>query len=489
MISNDLLRRYWRIPVVGLLAAALAFLASYLVYPTYESSTRLLVHGRDATFLSSTGEDLAAQPGVVDASLSQALLSTYSGIATGRNVAVAVTDELALDKKPESTSPYAAVAQAFAWMYRCSRAFVTAGFCAPVDAHEQAVLEVQEGITAAPAGTNGGESAGQPGSYVLEVMASGGSPAEAKAVTDAVADQLVKTSNDRFQNDAAKAVASLERQVEIAEKELRASTQATARYQTENGISAADVKAALSAATLETVRESLITARADLADTEAQLASVELSLRQVPRTERSKETIVTGRSSTDVSRNGTSTVYSELTAKQSTLRADEAGLQARVNRLSRQVRDAKPLAGNRTAADLVVLQERTDLAMGNLRELTAKLQQAKSNSAQGAVDLSRLDPASEPTYPMKPKRYIYLALGLLIGALAGAALTARAQGGPVAAGEDADGPPADHEDVAVVAPRTNGHSIPAPADHDTLDLILSGHSVGPGVPQNGDRHP
>ncbi len=97
--------------MVGLLAAALAFLASYLVYPTYESSTRLLVHGRDATFLSSTGEDLASQPGVVDASLSQALLSTYAGIATSRTVAVAVTDELALDQKPPSTSPYAAVAQ------------------------------------------------------------------------------------------------------------------------------------------------------------------------------------------------------------------------------------------------------------------------------------------------------------------------------------------------------------------------------------------
>ena len=73
-----------------------------------------------------------------------------------------------------------------------------------------------------------------------------------------------------------------------------------------------------------------------------------------------------------------------------------------------------------------MLQERTDLAMANLRELTATLQQAKSNSAQGAVDLSRLDAASEPSYPMKPKRYIYLALGLLIGALAGAVLTARA---------------------------------------------------------------
>ena len=60
-------------------------MASYVVYPSYESTTRLLVHGRDATFLTSTGEDLTSQPGVVDASLSQALLATYAGIATSRS--------------------------------------------------------------------------------------------------------------------------------------------------------------------------------------------------------------------------------------------------------------------------------------------------------------------------------------------------------------------------------------------------------------------
>ena len=100
MNVSELLHRYWRIPVVGLLAAVLAFTASFLVTPTYESSTRLLVHGRDATFLSSTGQNLTAQPGVIDASLSSALLSTYAGIATSRTVATSVVDELQLDKQP-----------------------------------------------------------------------------------------------------------------------------------------------------------------------------------------------------------------------------------------------------------------------------------------------------------------------------------------------------------------------------------------------------
>ena len=470
MTSTDSLRRYWRIPVVGLLAAVLAFAASFVVSPTYESSTRLLVHGRDATFLSSTGEDLAAQPGVVDASLSQALLSTYAGIATGRSVATAVTDELDLDKQTPSTSPMALVSQALGWAYRCGRAFVTAGFCAPVEPREQAIRDVQEGITAQPVGTNAGSGSGQPGSYVLEVVAAGDSPAQARAITDAVAQQLVAEGNTRFQRDARTHIESLEEQVEAARGEQRARTREVVRFQTAHGISAADVQRALTAETLEKVRADLGQAQADLADTRAKLASVETSLTSIPRNQRERQVIVTGRSKTELSTNGASTVYNELQTQRSTLQAEQSGLLARVRRLERQLDGAKPLKSNGPVAELGVLQQGADLAGANVKELTTRLQQARTNAAQASVDLSRLDDASEPTYPTTPKRYIYLALGLLIGGLAGAVLTARAQR-PVE-----DGPDDTTEQTAVSDPpldRTNGHTAETDRD-ELLDLILAG---------------
>lgn len=421
------LSRYWRVPVVALLAAILAFAASYLVYPTYESSTRLLVHGRDATFLTSTGKDLTAQPGVVDASLSQALLSTYAGIATSRTVATEVVEHLELDQEPESTSPYAAVAQALAWVYRCGRAFFTSGFCAPVDPYEKAVLDVQEGTSAAPAGTNEGETAGQGGSYVLEVHSSGRTPEQARDITDAVADQLVRQSNQRFKADAEQSVARLEKQVATGEADLKARTRAVATYQTANGISTADAKQALSAATYESVRASLITARADLADSEAQIASVRRSISQIPKEQRSKQTIVTGRSTTEMNTDSTNTVYADLQTKLSTLQAEQDGHAARVERLAGEIDSARPLTKNGPLAELALLQQGVDLAAANVKDLTTDLQTARSTAVQGSVDLSRLDEASQPTYPTKPKRYIYLALGLLIGGLLGAALTAHAR--------------------------------------------------------------
>ena len=462
------LRRYWRIPLVALLAAVLAFLASYVVYPSYESTTRLLVHGRDATFLTSTGEDLTSQPGVVDASLSQALLATYAGIATSRSVAEGVVDELKIDQQPDATGPYAAVAQGLAWAYRCGRAFITAGFCAPVDQHEKAVLDVQEGTSAEPTGTNAGGSAGTQASYVLEVRSSGRNPAEAKAVTDAVADQLVALSNDRFKRDAEQNVAGLQTQVDAAAEVAKTKTLAVATFQTKNGISASDAKQSLSANTVEGLRSDLLKARADLADTRAQLSSLEASLADVPRDERSKQTIVTGRSTTETSTDSTSSVYSDLLSKLSTAKAAERGFQARVERLTRQLANARPLAKNGPIAELVVLQQSADLATANLDTLTKSLQKAQTTAAQGSVDLSRLDPASEPTYPVKPKRYIYLALGLLLGALAGAALTAQAErranlrhdaSGGDSTGGDADGLDDDTQSMEI--------------DND-LDLMLAG---------------
>ncbi len=55
MMTLHAMRPYWRIPVLALLSALLAFGGSFLVTPQYTATTRLLIHGRDATFLNSTG--------------------------------------------------------------------------------------------------------------------------------------------------------------------------------------------------------------------------------------------------------------------------------------------------------------------------------------------------------------------------------------------------------------------------------------------------
>ena len=452
MVSTGaFLNRHWRILTVAAIGAVLAFVGSFLVDPTYTASTRLLIRGRDATFLTSTGQDLSTQPGVVDSTLAEALASTYAGIATSRTVALTVVDNLGLADRPKKTGPIAAVAGALAWVYRCGKAVITAGFCAPVDPHEKAVLDVQNGIAVAPLGANAGSTAGTTGSYVLEVQGSGTTAVEAQQVTNAVADELVRSSAARFATDSAKNVTSLTGLVADAQTAVAARGKALADFQTQHGISAADSQQTLSAATNESVRSDLIQAQASQVDLKAQLASVAQALTTTPQDQTSSQSIVTGRSTTQLNGTGVSSVYNDLLAQQSTLQAQLDGQTARIAQLQAALSGGSAvLADNAAQATLSSLQNSLQLAESNLSTLTSKLQSAQVTEAQGPVDLSRIDLAGVPSYPSAPKRYIYLLLGLLIGALAGLGLTAQARRRGAGSAAPVSGPGAgDLEEVDV----------------------------------------
>ena len=423
MTLSHFTRSYWRVLTVAVLGAVLAFAGSFLKETTYTSDTRLLIRGRDASFLTSKAQDLAGQPGVVDASLSQSLAATYAAIATSRSVAEDVVGVTALDQRPESTGPVAAVARGLAWVYRCSRAVLTSGFCAEVDPHAKAVTYVQEGTRAASLGVNAGAAAGTSGSYVLEITSSGRTAEEARAVTDAVADALVRTSNARFKGDSATYIGNLEEQLRAAEADVATRGAALAAYQTEHGVAAADGKQALSASTYESIRQEYLRAKADQSDTKAQLASISASLNAVPASQRSTQRIVTGRSTTSLDTDSANSVYNDLLTRRETLQAEYDGATARVTALQAQLDAAAPLSGNAAQAQLATMQKSVDLAEANRTSVSVALQQARVSAASGGVELTRLDSAAAPAYPSEPKRYIFLALGLLLGALAGWWLT------------------------------------------------------------------
>lgn len=439
MTMSQFSRRYWRVVTVAVLGAVLAFAGSFLKETTYTSDTRLLIRGRDASFLTSKAQDLAGQPGVIDSSLSQSLSATYAGIATSRSVAEDVVATTGIDQRPESSGPVAAVARGLAWVYRCSRAVLTSGYCADLDPHAKAVLYVQEGTRAASLGVNAGQAAGTAGSYVLEISSSGRTAEEAKAVTDAVADALVRTSNARFKGDSATYIGNLEEQLRAAEADVSAKGKALAAYQTEHGVAAADGKQALSAGTYETVRQDYLKAKADQSDLKAQLASITASLNAVPQQQRSTQRIITGRSTTNLDTEGANAVYNDLLTRREVLQSELDGATARVTALQTQLDAAAPLSGNAAQAELATLQNSVNLAEANRTSVSTALQQARVSAASGGVELTRLDSAAAPAYPSEPKRYIFLALGLLLGAMAGWWLTVwQRPRQPVPAGDGPD---------------------------------------------------
>jgi hypothetical protein len=83
--------------------------------------------------------------------------------------------------------------------------------------------------------------------------------------------------------------------------------------------------------------------------------------------------------------------------------------------------DASFAAGPVTAVDegLRRLQLDSSLADKTLADLNQRHQDAVVNAESSSVELTRLDKAMAPTYPIGPKRYLYLGIGVFCGALVG----------------------------------------------------------------------
>jgi uncharacterized protein involved in exopolysaccharide biosynthesis len=416
-------RPYWRIPLFAVLSAALAFAGSFVFPPTYKSTTRLLIHGSDVRFLSTSGQDSSVQRGLIDATMSKTLAETYAGMATSRSAAIAVVDRLHLDAPDTGHGPIHALEAAAAWTYRCGRAFVTYGYCAKVNRRDKAIQDVQEGASAEQLGVTSGDAAGQPGAFILEVSGSGETAEQARDVTNALADQLVTMSVQHAHDAASTYISALQSQLDAATADVNAKSSAVEQFETSHRISAADAQQVLDIQAYSSLRGALRDAEAELADSQAQLSSIDAMLATTATDATSSQTISTGRSDTTVQTTGANPVYSALQSQRNTLVSKIAGLQARVKQLNQQILDTSPTTLNADQAQLAGLLKDLDLAKQQQAQLTGQVQQARTQLATDAPELTRLDTAPVPSYPVAPKRYLYLALGLLIGGLAGGGLT------------------------------------------------------------------
>jgi uncharacterized protein involved in exopolysaccharide biosynthesis len=485
MTSTGPLRRHWRIIAVAALGALLAFVCSFIVSPTYQASTRLIIHGRDAGFLSSSGQSSSSQTNITDSSQAKALADTYGSIATSRSLATSVVNDVHLDRTSGNSGLFGPLRSAASWVYRCTRAFLTSGFCASVNQREKAITSVLDGTVAQQLGTTAGSTAGQPGAYILEITASGDSGARAQATANAVADELVKASAALVAKSGRDYIDRVQTQLTAARKDVDSKAAVVTTFENANSVSVADQQAVVTATAYDNLRADLASARADLAEAQAQLDSINASLAHTSSTTSSGQTIDTGRSGTNITTDQTNPVYSDLLTSRSQTEAKISGLDARIPVLEGQVANGSPTNLSGTLADLANLQADLTAAQSNRDTLNSDLAAARAQAGTAVPDLTRLDSAGRPDYPVSPKRYLYLLIGLLLGGLAGSGLSwlEERRGTPGPAEEDGDdrGPaPAESPDFedellggSLSGGRGNGR-VPAQAVDGPSDDALAG---------------
>jgi uncharacterized protein involved in exopolysaccharide biosynthesis len=411
--ARSVVKTYWRLPVIAVLAGLLAYIGSFVVSPTYASGTRVLVRGKDSTLLSASGSRLSNQPNLIDSQLAAVLSSTNAALVSSNDIAERVVDELHLDvEKPKPSGVFGHTRRFFAGTYKRSRAILTHGFYKKPGPREAAIQGVQSGLKAKAVKD----------SYVLEVLAAADNPDLAAKIANSAADQLVAVNSRRASSEADAYRDFLRKEVEKATKAGADASRAVASFKAANGIADA-TGAKISSDQAEQLRREISTTSADLTAAQAKAAELSAQLASTSPTAETNNRITTGRSQTDVSARSPNPAYTAAlnTSQQAT--AEVTRLSARLTALRELLAraDASFATGPITSIDekLQRLQLDSSLADKTLADLNQRYQDALVNSESSSVELTRLDRALAPTYPIGPKRYLYLGIGLFCGALVG----------------------------------------------------------------------
>ncbi len=408
------LSKWWRPIVVGLLGGGLAFTGSFAVSDTYASGTRVLIRGREASFLTDRAQNVSDQPGIVDASFAKTLGATQAGIVTSREMAVTIVDQLKLDQQPipQQGLLTRSLRQGML-VYAKTKAYLKHGYYRKATRREQAIKDVQLGL-----GAQALEN-----SYILEIAATAETPEGARDIANAVADELVAVSGERAKGDAKRYADILAIELKDAETESAAASAAIGAYKTKNGIASVDAELSIDATTSGQLRNEVVQNDIAIAGTSAELQSITTSLKALDPEQQGEQTIKTGRSETKILSNQPSSVYQQLVQQRDTARAKLAELKARQLALKKELDKSRQPELNAEQAALAPLEERLQIARTRRAQLASRYAEAKANATQPGVELTRIDEAAAPDYPVGPKRYLYLALGLLLGGLAGWGLT------------------------------------------------------------------
>jgi uncharacterized protein involved in exopolysaccharide biosynthesis len=411
---RSLSRLYWRVAVLAVLVGLFAYVASFVVPPTYAATTRILLRGRDSTVLNSNGAALGSQPGVIDSQLATALADTQAALLANRAIAERIVDELALDEKEEEgNGPIAAAKRGLVGLYVRTRAILAHGFYKSVDDRTAAIDQLQAGLGAKQVEDG----------YALDVGALWDDPDEAAAIANLAADLLVETSNDRFRAESAAYRDFLQERVAAASDAERAARSALAEYKAANGIvTTPEQDAQVILQTEDDLNVEIRATQAELAAARAEVASLEREFAATSPFVETEQNIRTGRSETDVSTTAPNPAYTQILNQMQSARAEVQSLAARLGALQGALGLAADVEAGTLSdqeARLNELQLDVAIASDTRTQLAEELRLASVNAERSLVEVTRIDQASAPTYPVAPKRYLFLAIGLFVGALVG----------------------------------------------------------------------
>ncbi len=413
------MKRFWRVPVVAALAGVLGFGTSYLFATQYAAKTQLLIRAHDTTYLNNSGQTLGSQNAIFDSQLTQALSETQSALLSSNQIAATVVSQLHLDAPKKSDhSIVGSVKNGLKSGVKHVTAWIVHGGYKSTDRRTQAIDDVQSGLSSHQVNT----------SYVLELDASASTAQDAQNIANAAADELVRVGQQRFEADAAANKAHLNDELTKTGAAQRIAADKLGAFLRQNGVASVDVASALNADTKGQLQTELAQNDVDLSAAIAAQSTLAKSIAAVPKTCQSQNSVTNGRSTTEQNLTQPCDSYQQLLIQKATSDSNVSSLQAKHDRLSAALTpgtDLTKLDGAKQSA-LQGLEAQYTAASTAFTQLKSDYQQAIVNGAGNPVAISRVDRPALPTYPSSPKRYMFLGMGIVAGAVLGLLLSALA---------------------------------------------------------------
>jgi uncharacterized protein involved in exopolysaccharide biosynthesis len=306
----------------------------------------------------------------------------------------------------------------------------------------------------------------------------------------------VKIANDRFSRDSAAYRDLLKRQLRAAQSDEVRTSQAIADFQRRHGLGDVATELSLSAENRSALQSRLEQKRADLSAAQAQLSSLQAQLQSTPAESSTSQKITTGRSSTTVDNTAANQLFESLQSQQATARAQVSGLSAEVGAIQSALSNSKSTAPlTQAQARLQQLALDQQVTQQTVQTLASQYQQARLNTVSNTVELTRVDSAIKPIFPIAPRRYMFLAVGLLLGMVLG---FVSAQLGVLRRrpGDDADTDPDAGSDrgrdtVNLIDKTASREAVPVPAqrprDEESLTDRILGNGRAGGRPLDGEH--
>jgi uncharacterized protein involved in exopolysaccharide biosynthesis len=305
---------------------------------------------------------------------------------------------------------------ALATTYAHVKAWVTVGFFRTQPLREKTIQSTEAAITATDLAPSGGNNTGQTDSYVLELDATGSTGLQASQIANTAANALVSVSRQQFEHDSVFFAKSLSTQLNDANKTLASDNTKVSNYEIANNISSLDQQLTQAAQDSGTFEAQLVSAQAAVQGDKQTVSSLQATLAGTDPTESSNQSITTGRSTTADDTTAANPVYQTVQGQLSQAEANLASENATVSSLQTQVQSNPTSSLTAAQAGLLDLEQQVTADQNSIQSLSGSLQQAQANEQASPITLSRLGTADIPNYPSSPKRYLFLLLGLLLGA-------------------------------------------------------------------------